>query len=145
MNMHCKQSDTPPLWKMDSTKLKELSWKYVNGSRYRILEDARTLISETQDKSMNTIQKAAVYLLGLNCGVIAYWFGQYKPIFNDFLTNHGAKVNGERNGQPRTQSLPVFGCQIPECCIGLNRFIILVNFGSKILVPFFDSITGKLN
>ena len=130
---------------MDSTKLKDHrwdSWKYVNGSRYRILEDARTLISETEDKNMKIIQNAALFVLALNCGIIAYWFRKHKPIFNDFRKNHGAKkVNGGRNGQPRTQS--ILGCPISGCCIGLNRFIILVNFLLKILVPFIDSVTGK--
>ena len=140
----CKQSDTPPLWKMDSTKSKELEYFDNNGSLYYIYVDQRTLISETEDKYLKFIQNAALYFLAFNCGVIAYWYRKYKPILDDFRTNHGAEnENGERNGQPRIQSILL--CPIPGCCIKLNRFIILVNFGSKILVPFFDSITGKLN
>ena len=59
----CSLSYTPPLWKMDSTKLKE--WEYFdnNGSRYRILADPRILISETEDKSMKNIQNAAQHVL----------------------------------------------------------------------------------
>ena len=99
--------------------------------------DLRTLIYETGDNSMKIIQNVALYVLALNCGIIAYWFGQYKPIFNDFKTNHGAKnANGERNGLPRTQI-----CKFRN--VGLNRLIILVSFLSQILIPFVDSITGK--
>ena len=101
--------------------------------------DARFLIHETENNSMKIIQNAALYVLALNCGIIAFWFGQYKPILNDFRTNHGSiKVNGERNGRPRTQ-IRMLGKNI-----GLNRFIILVSFLSKILIPFVGSITGKL-
>ena len=53
--------------------------------------DARILIHETEEKSMKIIQNAALYVLALNCGIIAYWFVQYKPILNDFRTNHGPK------------------------------------------------------
>ena len=98
------------------------------------------MIYETEDNSIKLIQNAALYVLALNCGIIAYWFGKYKPIFNDFLTYHGAKnENGERNGQPRAQ-INLFGL---DKNIRLNRFIILVSFLSKICIPFVDSITGK--
>ena len=90
---------------------------------------------------MKIIENAALYILALNCGIIVYWIAQYKPIFNDFRTNHGAKnLNGERNGKPRNQL-----CFRSEKFIGLNRFIILVKFLSKIIIPFVDSITGKSN
>ena len=94
---------------------------------------------------MKTIQNAAIYILALNCGIIGYWFGQYKPIFDDFRTNHGARnENGDRNGQPRNQ-FSICGRQISGCgkFIGLNRLMILVSFLSKILIPFVDSILGK--
>ena len=103
--------------------------------------DERTCIYETTDNNMKFIENAALYILALNCGIIVYWIAQYKPIFNDFRTNHGAKnANGERNGKPRNQL-----CFGSEKFIGLNRFIILVKFLSKIIIPFVDSITGKSN
>ena len=90
---------------------------------------------------MKMIQNAALYILAVNCGIIAYWFGQYKPIFDDFQNNPGAKnANGKRNGQPRTRT-SIFGS---GKFIGLSRFITLVSFLSKILIPFLDSITGKI-
>ena len=107
-----------------------------------MVRDTREMIYEIEDNSMKFIQNAALYVLALNCGIIAYWFGQYKPIFKDFQTNHGAKnENGKRNGQPRAQ-INLFGF---DKNIGFNRLIILVSFLSKILIPFFDSITGKSN
>ena len=137
----CKQSDTPPLWKMDSTKSKELEYFDNNGSLYYIYVDQRTLISETEDKYLKFIQNAALCILALNCGIIGYWLRQYKPILDDFRTNHGAEnENGERNGQPRNQ-FSICGWE----SIGLNRFIIGIKFLSKIFIPFVDSITGKLN
>ena len=109
---------------------------------YDLYGDERTLIYETEDNSIKIIQNAALYVLALNCVIITYWFGQYKPIFTDFQKNHGAEnENGERVGQPRTQK--ILGCPIPESCIGLNRFIIMAHFLSKILIPFLDSISGK--
>ena len=105
--------------------------------------DERTFIYETTDNNMKFIENAALYILALNSGIIVYWIAQYKPIFNDFQTNHGAKnVNGERNGKPRNQLCLLVGS---EKFIGLNRFIILVKFLSKIIIPFVDSITGKSN
>ena len=95
-----------------------------------------------KQNSIKIIQNVALYVLALNCGIISYWIGQYKPIFTDFQTNHGAKnENGERIGLPRTQK--ILGCSIPERYIGLNRFIIIAQFLSKILIPFLDSISGK--
>ena len=106
----------------------------------RVYGDVRVSIYETESNSMKMIQNAALYVLAFNCGIIVYWFAQYKPIFNDFRTNHGAKnANGERNGQPRIQNC-IFGKNV-----GFNRFIILVTFLSKIILPFVDSITGKSN
>ena len=104
------------------------------------------MIYETEDNSLITlehIQKAAMFILAFNCGIIGYWFGKFKQkIFTDFQTNHGAKnENGERIGQPRTQK--ILGCPVPERCIGLNRFVIKADFLSNILIPFFDSISGK--
>ena len=101
--------------------------------------EIRTAIYETEGNSMKNIQNAAIYILAFNCGIIGYWFGQYKPIRDDFLTNHGAK-----NGQPRNQ-FSICGRQISGCgkFIGLNRLMILVSFLSKILIPFVDSILGK--
>ena len=111
----------------------------ING-RARVYGDLRTFIYVTEDNSMKMIQNAALYVLALNCGIIVYWFAQYKPILNDFRTNHGAKnASGERNGQPRIQNW-IFGKNV-----GLNRFVILVTFLSKIILPFVDSITGKSN
>ena len=132
---------------MYSSELKYPKWR-SNSNTYH-LEDFRTLIYETDDNSMEMIQKAALCILAVNCVIITYWFGQYKPIFNDFWNNHGATIkifenaNGKRNGRPRTQS--IFGISIcgSDQFIGLNRFIILVSFLSKILIPFLDSITGK--
>ena len=142
-------SNIAPLWKIDSTELKAHilidGEEFFETSSSRIREvygDIRSVIYETEDNSMKLIQNAALYVLALNCGIIAYWLGEFKPIFNDFLTNHGAKnANGQRIGQPRTQ-ISIFGW---DKSIGLNRFIILVQFLSKILVPFVDSITGKFN
>ena len=103
--------------------------------------DERTCIYETTDSNMKFIENAALYILALNSGIIVYWIAQYKPIINDFRTNHGAKnANGERNGKPRNQL-----CFGSEKFIGLNRFIILVKFLSKLIIPFVDSITGKSN
>ena len=103
--------------------------------------DERTFIYETTDNNMKFIENTALYILALNTGIIVYWIAQYKSIFNDFRTNHGAKnANGERNGKPRNQL-----CFRSEKFIGLNRFIILVKFLSKIIIPFVDSITGKSN
>ena len=105
------------------------------------------MIYETEDNSLITlehIQKAAIFILAVNCGIIVYWRGKFKPIFTDFRTNHGAKnENGERIGQPRTQEIPGLGCSIPERYIGWNRFIIYGSFLLKFLIPFFDSISGK--
>ena len=137
----CKESDTPPLWKMDQRNSTKLPIEYGNnnGPRYRILADQRTLISETEDKYLKFIQNAALCILALNCGIIGYWWRQYKPILDDYRTNHGAEnENGERNGQPRNQ-FSICGWE----SIGLNRFIIGIKFLSKIFIPFVDSITGK--
>ena len=152
----CGHSNIAPLWEIDSTELNNLiyetespnesydvftndSWREVYGPT-KIWGDARISTDATKDNSMKIIQNAALYILALNCGIIVYWFVQYKPILNDFRTNHGAKNgNGERNGQPRTQNC-IFGKNV-----GLNRFIILVTFLSKIIIPFADSITGKSN
>ena len=125
----------------------ELKFHWRLNSNTSHLGDLRTLIYETDDNSMEMIQKAALCILAVNCVIITYWFGQYKPIFNDFWNNHGATIknaNGKRNGRPRTQS--IFGISIcgSDQFIGLNRFIILVSFLSKILIPFLDSITGKI-
>ena len=131
---------------MSSTEWKTFIFPNGNahyGINRAIYGDVRTLIYETEDNSMKFIQNTALYVLALNCGIIVYWFGQYKPIFYDFEKNHGAKnANGEWNGQPRTQS--ILGCQLPggDKFIGLNRFIILASFLSKTLIPFVDSITG---
>ena len=126
------------LYRKNSTG--EESYEEVLQKYRTYLGDIRSVIYETEDNSMKLIQNAALYVLALNCGIIAYWFGQYKPIFNDFLTHHGAKnENGERNGQPRAQ-INLFGL---DKNIRLNRFIILVSFLSKICIPFIDSITGK--
>ena len=136
MGWYCGMSSTAPLWEIHSAEFKPIIENFIG--------DERTFINETKNKSMKFIQNAALYILGFNCGIIAYWFGKYKPIFNDFRKNHGAKhANGERNGHPRTQS--ILGCQIPGCdkFIGLNRSIILVTFLLKIIIPFVDSITGK--
>ena len=136
----CYESYTPPLWKMDSTKMTIIFDKILLG-------DERTLISETEDKYFKFIQIAALCILALNCGIIGYWLRPYKPILDDFRTNHGAeKENGERNGQPRNQ-FSICGWEIRGFgkFIGLNRFIILGSFLSKILIPFVDSIIGKLN
>ena len=128
---------------MDLTKADQIKAR-LESPLGEFLADQRFLISETEDKNMKIIQNVALFVLASNCGIIAYWFRKHKPIFNDFRKNHGAKkVNGGRNGQPRTQS--ILGCPISGCCIGLNRFIILVDFLLKILVPFIDSITGKSN
>ena len=131
---------------MYSSELK-FYWRFHSNSSH--IGDLRTLIYETDYNSMKMIQNAALYILAVNCGIIAYWFRKYKPIFNDFWNNHGATIkifenaNGKRNGRPRTQS--IFGISIcgSDRFIGLNRFIILVSFLSKILIPFLDSITGK--
>ena len=121
--------------------MKTIRWRDSSLEK-KLFEDVRTLIYETEDNGMKIIQNGALYVLAFNCGIIAYWLREFKPIFNDFLTNHGAKnANGQRIGQPRTQ-ISIFGL---DKNIGLNRFIILVNFLSKILVPFVDSITGKIN
>ena len=143
---YCPDSHIAPLWKMDSTERK-LFAKYIDepdsfySSWYYV--DERTCIYETTDNKMKFIENAALYILALNCGIIVYWIAQYKPIFNDFGTNHGAKnANGERNGKPRNQLCLLFGS---KKFIGLNRFIILVKFLSKIIIPFVDSITGKSN
>ena len=88
---------------------------------------------------MKSIQRAALFVIALNCGIIGYWFGQYKPIFKDFLTNHGAKnTNGKYNGKPRIRISFLKN-------IGINRFIVMVSFLSKMIIPFIDSITGKSN
>ena len=111
------------------------------------LADHRTLISETEDKYLKRIQNAALCILALNCGIIGYWWRQYKPILDDYRTNHGAEnENGERNGQPRNQ-FSICGWEIRGLgkFIGLNRFIILGSFLLKILIPFVGSIKGKLN
>ena len=166
--MECEASNIAPLWEIYSTEVKSWTGFYeiatdnatlskdpkfsvsfngfnvsytsseeMNGT-VSVYGDERNLIYETKDDSMKMIQNAALYVLAFNCGIIVYWFAQYKPIFNDFRTNHGAKnVNGERNGQPRIQNC-IFGKNV-----GLNRFIILVTFLSKIILPFVDSITGK--
>ena len=130
---------------MHSTELK--IFIKTNERNHYVYGDARTLIYDTEDNSMKFIQNAALFILALNCGIIAYWFGQHKPIFDDFLTNHGAKnEKGDRNGHPRNQ-FRIFGWQIPGFgkFIGMNRFMILVSFLLKIIIPFVDSITGKLN
>ena len=107
-----------------------------------LLADYRTVIYETKDNSMKYIQNVALYVLAVNCGIIAYWFAQYKPIYKDFRTNHGAKKdNGERNGRPRTKS--ILGCELKCLSVGLTRFIIAVEFITKVLFPFVDSITGN--
>ena len=151
IGMDCGESNIAPLWKLDSTDGKVRVRSYYDNYMYDengnltftkigiLYGDARNVIYETtEDNSMKFIQNAALYVLALNCGIIAYWFGQYKPIFNDFQTNHGAKnENGERNGQPRAQ-INLFGF---DKNIGLNRLIILVSFLSKILIV--DSLTGK--
>ena len=130
----CPDSHIAPIWKMDSTERKSFTY---NGDHV----DERTCIYETTDNNMKFIENAALYILALNSGIIVYWIAQYKPIFNDFRTNHGAKnLNGERNGKPRNQL-----CFGSEKFIGLNRFIILMKFLSKIIIPFVDSITGKSN
>ena len=102
-----------------------------------VLEDIRTITYDTKvNNYMKHIQRAALLVIALNCIIIGYWFGQYKPIIKDFLTNHGAKnTDGKRNGQPRTQISFLKN-------IGLNRFILLVSFLSKIFIPFIDSIKG---
>ena len=134
----CGESNIAPLWELYSTEIKVYNEYGRREHKRRVYEDARKLIYETEDNSMKIIQNIALYVLALNCGIIAYWFRIYQPIFNDFQTNHGAKnANGERNGQPRT-IIRKFGKHV-----GLNRFIILVSFLSKILIPFVDSITGK--
>ena len=167
INLVCDWSNIAPLWEIYSTELKfwlydikiedyappstELNFSVsVNGfnasftpleniyEAERVYGDLRVLIYETEGNGMKLIQNAALYVLAFNCGIIVYWFAQYKPIFNDFRTNHGAKnANGERNGHPRIQNC-IFGKNV-----GLNRFIILVTFLSKIILPFVDSITGK--
>ena len=145
----CQASNIAPLWELESTRWKITEWKTKQRHSLErgiyftnVYGDVRNLIYETEDKSMKTIQNVALYVLAFNCGIIAYWLREFKPIFNDFLTNHGAKnANGQRIGQPRTQ-ISIFGL---DKNIGLNRFIILVKFLSKILVPFVDSITGKFN
>ena len=117
------------------------SLKWILSNRFYV--EKRTFIYETTDKNMKFIENAALYILALNSGIIVYSIAQYKPIFNDFRTNHGAKnANGERNGKPRNQLCLLFGS---EKFIGLNRFIILMKFLSKIIIPFVDSITGKSN
>ena len=69
-----------------------------------ILLDSRTIVYDTSVNDLKSIQIAALFVIALNCGIIGYWFGQYKPIFKDFLTNHGAKTtNGKYNGKPRTR------------------------------------------
>ena len=154
-NEDCPDSHIAPLWKMDSTELKVFSHlideyldenidEYIDEYTYdKFFEDQRTLIYETTDKNVKFIENAALYILALNSGIIVYWIAQYKPIISDFRTNHGAKnANGERNGKPRNQLCSFFGS---EKFIGLNRFIILVKFLSKIIIPFVDSITGKSN
>ena len=134
----CADSHIAPLWKLDSTERKFLADEEIH-----FYVEERTLIYETTDNNMKFIENAALYILALNCGIIVYWIAEYKPIFNDFRTNHGAKnANGERNGKPRNQLCLLFGS---EKFIGLNRFIILVKFLSKIIIPFVDSITGKSN
>ena len=143
---YCGESDIAPLWKITSTEFKpvvsgNLQRDYYGEAFSQVYGDGRTLIYETEDNSIKIIQNAALYVLALNCGIIAYWFGQYKPIFTDFQTNHGAKnENGERIGRPRTQK--ILGCPIPERYIGLNRFIIMAQFLSKICIP---SISGRSN
>ena len=143
LEFFCEESNIAPIWEMHSSELKVI-WHLRNMSTGEISEnnqygDIRTVIYETKDNSMKIIQNAALFVLALNCGLIGFWFGQYKPIFADFQINHGAKnANGERNGRPRTR-LSLFRFDI---FIGLNRFIILVSFLSKILIPFVDSITG---
>ena len=145
MERFCAGSNIAPIWKMDSTERKLYAGlDYLGddvGEFYEFYVDERTCIYETTDNNMKFIENAALYILALNCGIIVYWIAQYKPIFNDFRTNHGAKnANGERNGEPRNQL-----CFRSEKFIGLNRFIILVKFLSKIIIPFVDSITGKSN
>ena len=122
---------------MYSTELK-VHFEYSNTEdKRKVFGDLRIFIDETEDNRMKFIQNAALFVLALNCGIIAYWLRKYKPIFNDFKVNHGAKnANGERNGQPRTQI-----CKFRN--VRLNRFIILVSFLSKMLIPFVDSITGN--
>ena len=157
--MECGESNIAPIWKIDLAELKisllslefhvnyqfysqSGDYKTPNGDYKIVNGEVRNVIYETEDNSMKLIQNAALYILALNCGIIAYWFAQYKPIFNDFQTNHGAKnENGERNGQPRPR-INLFGF---KKIIGLNRFITLVSFLSKIWIPFIDSITGKSN
>ena len=136
----CEESNIAPFWQSrDSVKGKIYISSESDSTQLDVYGDVRTLIYETEDNNMKIIQNIALYVLALNCGIIAYWFGQYQPIFNDFQTNHGAKnENGERNGQPRSQIGKLRN-------VGLNRFIILVSFLSKILIPFVDSITGKSN
>ena len=137
IGLSCGESDIAPLWKINSTEFKP-----EVGDIYG---DERILIYETEDNSSITlehIQKAAIYILAVNCGIIGYWFGRFKPMFTDFFNNHGAEnENEERVGQPRTQK--ILECPIPECYIGLNRFIIIAQFLLKILIPFLDSISGK--
>ena len=140
ISRRCQTSNIAPLWQLESTERKVPV--NISSGRMEMYGDVRTLTYETEDKSMKNIQNVALYVLAFNCGIIAYWLREFKPIFNDFLTNHGAKnANGQRIGQPRTQ-ISIFGL---DKNIGLNRFIILVKFLSKILVPFVDSITGKFN
>ena len=128
------ENNRRPLWELKSTEKVNLDpWPILGFMLY----DIRTVIYDTQDNNMKTIQRAALFVIALNCGIIGYWFGKYQPIFMDFLTNHGAKnTDGKRNGKPRIQISFAKN-------IGFNRFIILVSFLSKIIIPFFDSITGK--
>ena len=137
----CGESHIAPFWNLESYEIKAYIRGDSDSNSSEVYGDLRTLIYETEDNSLKFIQYAALYVLASNCGIIAYWFGQYKPIFNDFQAKHGAKnANGERNGQPRIRYTK-FGS---DKFIGLNRFIILVSFLSKILIPFLDSVTGKL-
>ena len=128
---YCGESDIAPLWKISSTEFKPLFSRWKEYPHLEIYGDGRTLIYETEDNSIKIIQNVALYVLALNCGIISYWIGQYKPIFTDFQTNHGAKYeNGERIGRRRTQK--ILCCPISGRCIGLNRVIIMLNFLSKI-------------
>ena len=100
----CADSHIAPLWKMDSTERKLFTGNDGSVSFHVFYADERTFIYETTDNNMKFIENAALYILALNSGIIVYWIAQYKPIFNDFRTNHGAKnANGERNGKPRNQ------------------------------------------
>ena len=111
-NWCCNQDTSRRIWKINSTEFKPFidyddynNMMYWQQLRY-LYGDERTFIYETEDNSIKIIQTAALYVLALNCGIIAYWFGQFRPIFTDFQTNHGAKnENGERIGQPRSTTV----------------------------------------